>query len=72
MPITPSMPIPIMMLSPNTLFFENFHLVIPEYLYIIRYSQWNIERLGKGYETDCREYNPINYTRRLYFRLLSR
>ena len=49
--------------SPNVLFVENFNIISPGYVYYIRYSQWNIERLGKGYETDCREYNPINYTR---------
>ena len=30
---------------------------------IISYSQWNIERLGKGYDTDCRHYDPKEYTR---------
>ena len=62
-PISPWMFIPIMLHSPNTLPFENFNYISPGYKYVIRYSQWNIERLGKGYDTDCREYEPKEYTR---------
>ena len=62
-PISPEMFIPIMLHSPNTLPFENFNYISPGYKYVIRYSQWNIERLGKGYDTDCREYKPKEYTR---------
>ena len=49
--------------SPNILPFENYNSFVPGYSYIIGYSQWNIERLGKGYDTDCREYKPKEYTR---------
>ena len=62
-PIIPTLPIDIMMHSPNTLPFENYDNVGPGYQFIIGYSQWNIERLGKGYDTDCREYKPKEYTR---------
>ena len=62
-PISPGMFIPIMLHSPNTLPFENFNYISPGYKYVIRYSQWNIERLGKGYDTDCREYKSKKYTR---------
>ena len=62
-PIRPTMTIPILMHSPNTLPIYNYNFINPGYYYIIRYSQWNIERLGKGYDTDCREYNPKQYTR---------
>ena len=57
------MSIPIIMHSPNALPLENFNSINPGYHYNIRFSQWNIERLGKGYDTDCREYEPKNYTR---------
>ena len=62
-PIYPSMSIPIKMHSPNTLPLENYNSVGLGYNYFIVYSQWNIERLGKGYDTDCREYDPKVYTR---------
>ena len=62
-PITPGMFIPLMMHSPNSLPTENYYYINPGYKYIIRYSQWNIIRLKNGYDTDCREYNPKNYTR---------
>ena len=61
--IIPRMSIPIVMHSPNYLPFDNYNFINHGYYYIIRYSQWNIERLGKGYDTDCREYNPEKYTR---------
>ena len=61
--VTPSISIPIVMHSPNDLPFEYFNFINHGYSYIIRYSQWNIERLGKRYETDCREYKPKSYTR---------
>ena len=63
MPIAKAMMISIMMHSPNALPFENYNYFNLGHLYIIRYSQWNIERLGKGYDTDCREYDPKDYTR---------
>ena len=63
MPIKPTQPIRIMMHSQNSLPYENLNIISPGYFYIIEYSQWNIERLGKGYDTDCREYNPKEYTR---------
>ena len=62
-PISPGMFIPTMLHSANTLPFENYNYISPGYKYVIRYSQWNIERLGKGYDTDCREYKPKEYTR---------
>ena len=62
-PIIPLRNIKIMMHSPNTLPFENLNFVNPGYYYFIKYSQWNIERLGKGYDTNCREYDPKVYTR---------
>ena len=63
MPIRQTMPMPIMMHSQNALPYENYNFVTPGYFYIIRYSLCNIERLGKGYETDCRKYNATEYTR---------
>ena len=62
-PIIPILSILIMMHSSNDLPFENYYFVSPGYSYLIKYSQWNIERLGKGYEKDCREYKPKEYTR---------
>ena len=62
-PIIPLMDIQIMMHSASTLPFENFNIINPGYFYFIKYSQLNIERLGKGYDTDCREYDPKVYTR---------
>ena len=63
MPIGPAFTIPIMMHSPNALPFDNYYYFSPGYYYSIGYSQWNIERLGKGYETDCRKYEPKKYAR---------
>ena len=63
MAIGSTMMIPIMMHSPNFLPYENYNYVSSGYFYIIRYSQWNIERLGKGFDTDCRYYDPKDYTR---------
>ena len=62
-PIIPTLPILTMMHSPNTLPFESYDSVGLGYTFIIGYSQLNIERLGKGYDTDCREYKPQVYTR---------
>ena len=53
----------IMMHSPKTLPFEGHSYVNQGYEYIIKYSKWNIKRLGKGYDTDCIEYDPKIYTR---------
>ena len=49
--------------SPNTMPFDGFSYVNPGYVYLIKYSKWDIIRLGKGYDTDCREYDPKQYTR---------
>ena len=49
--------------SPKTLPYEGMTFLNTEYVYLVKYSQWNIERLGKGYDTDCREYDPKVYTR---------
>ena len=49
--------------SPNTIPFGGFSYFSPGHLYIIKYSQWNIIRLGKGYDTDCTEYDTKKYTR---------
>ena len=62
-PITPSMNIQMVIHSPNTMSIEGYSYVNPGYIYIIKYSKWNIIRLGKGYDTDCREYDPKKYTR---------
>ena len=62
-PITPSMAMGIIMHSPNTMTFEGYSYFNPGYQYRIKYSKWNIESLGKGYDTDCREYDPKIYTR---------
>ena len=62
-PITRSLYIVFLMHSPNTMPFEAYSLVNPGNHYIIDFSKWNIERLGKGYDTDCREYDPKVYTR---------
>ena len=53
----------IIMHSPNTMAFRGFSNFNPGYNYMIKYSKWNIIRLGKGYDTDCREYDPKKYTR---------
>ena len=62
-PITSAYTIQILMHSQNALPFDNYDSFNPGYIYLIRYSQWNIERLGKGYDTDCREYDPKAKTR---------
>ena len=62
-PITPSMDIKLLMHSPNILSIEGFSYVSPGYVYVIEFWKWNIKRLGKGYDTDCREYDPKIYTR---------
>ena len=63
LPNFPKNEIYILMHSPNTLSIEGFSFVNPGNVYVIKYSQWNIIRLGKGYDTDCREYDPKKYTR---------
>ena len=63
LPITPSLYIGLIMHSPNTLSIEGCSNVNPGYRYLIEYSKWKIKRLGKGYDTDCREYDPKLYTR---------
>ena len=62
-PIVPSLYIGMIMHSPNTMPFEGYSFVNPGYEYIIKYSKWDVIRLGKGYDTDCREYDPKKYTR---------
>ena len=32
-------------------------------IYKLGYSQWKIKRLGNGYHTNCRDYNPKTFTR---------
>ena len=63
LPFFPSNEILIIMHSPNTLSLEGHSFIDPGYVYVIEFSKWNIIRLGKGYDTDCREYNPKKYTR---------
>ena len=43
--------------------YEGFSRVNPGYKYIVEYSKWDEIRLGKGYDRDCREYDPKIYTR---------
>ena len=62
-PVISSYYVTIIMHSPNTLPYEGYSFVNPGYEYVIRYSKWDIIRLGKGYDTDCREYDPKVYTR---------
>ena len=49
--------------SPNTMPYEGISRIYIGFRYLIKYSKWNIKRLGKGYDTDCREYDPKIYTR---------
>ena len=62
-PIFPSNRLIMIMHSPNTLSIEGSPYINPGYEYLIEYSKWNIIRLGKGYDTDCREYDPKKYNR---------
>ena len=63
LPFYPENDLYLVMHSPNTLVTEGYLIVNPGYIYVIEYSKWNIIRLGKGYDTDCREYDPKIYTR---------
>ena len=62
-PISLFMYILIYIHSPNALPSENFNAINPGYYYTMGYSKLTIKRLGKGYDTDCREYNHEVYTR---------
>ena len=62
-PITSSLYIGMVMHSPNTLPFEGFSYINPGFHYIFKFSKLNVVRLGKGYDTDCREYDTKKYTR---------
>ena len=62
-PIFPLFNMRIVMHSADTLPLVRFSFVNPEYFYVIKYSKWNIKRLGKGYDTDCRDYDSTINTR---------
>ena len=50
--------------SPNTLpTSEDMNTVNPRYMNIISYSKWKVERLGKGYDTNCRQYKTEVFSR---------
>ena len=54
---------PISIHSPNSLpHYHMFKYIKPGFKYLSSYSQWKIERLGYGYDTDCREYESIEST----------
>ena len=54
---------PIILHSPNSLpDYRMFKYIQPGFDYLLVYSQWKIERLGHGYNTDCREYDPTQLT----------
>ena len=59
----PTITLDFFMHSQNTMPYEGLTFVNFGYKYIIKYSKWSIIRLGKGYDTDCREYDPKKYTR---------
>ena len=65
MPLWPSSVCPIMVHSPNALpdFHDGFKLLKLGSDYQLDISQWKIERLGKGYDTNCKDYDPKSYTR---------
>ena len=65
-PIIPlSSKIPLWMHSPKSLpnIEINRNSLVLGYQYSIGFSQWKIERLGRGYDTDCRDYDPTIHTR---------
>ena len=63
LPFFPINYVHMIMHSPKTLLFEGYSDINIGYRYLIEYSKWNVIRLGKGYDTDCREYNSKEYTR---------
>ena len=64
-PFYPYDPYPIAVHSPNNIpeLSMDFKFFKFGSMYNIDYSQWKIERLGNGYDTNCRHYDPKTLTR---------